>query len=61
MITFHLMDSIVERRFIIDTRLHAGSVPCRTVDARSWLEAKRAFGFALTAAQELLLQRQGRA
>lgn len=51
--TYYLMENVAEHRMMIDKVEHAKCPTCETTTARSWIEAKRKFGFELTVNQEM--------
>lgn len=56
MTTYYLMENEAEKRMMIDSKEHAGCPTVETTKARSWIAAKRNFGFELTGLQELMLK-----
>lgn len=50
------MENEAEKRMMIDSKEHAGCPTVETTKARSWIAAKRNFGFELTGLQELMLK-----
>lgn len=52
---YYLMENEAEGRMMIDSKQHAGYTTTETTKARSWIEAKRSFGFELTEMQESML------
>jgi hypothetical protein len=45
-----------DKRLFIDSDLHPGAELEKTVQAKSWIDAKREFGFHLSVAQLLILE-----
>jgi hypothetical protein len=55
---FYLQYSQSEAREIIDSEPYGDAETKETIEARCWIDAKREFGFPLTALQEEMLTRR---